>query len=107
MGEGLKNPLPPGEIFFTCHVVSFRTRPALSLPTKTTFVTERISSMRHMLPHPAGCAMLRACIFLRRHHTFPRQRLSWRLRSSHTEHKPNLPNQTYQTKPTKSNLPNQ
>merc|ERR1711952_127082 len=48
--EGLKNPLPPGEIFFTCPVVSFRTRPALSLLTKTTFVTERISSLRHLLP---------------------------------------------------------
>ena len=48
--EGLKNPLPPGEIFFTCPVVSFRTRLALSLLTKPTFVTERISSLKHLLP---------------------------------------------------------
>merc|ERR1712012_744700 len=44
-------------------------------------------------------AMLRACVFLRRHHTFPRQRLELAAAQSHTEQGPNSPKKRYSPGP--------
>ena len=80
VAEGLENPLPPGEIFFTCPLVSFRTKLALSLLTKPTFVH------RTDFLFEALVAMLRTCVFLRLPYISAAQlRLGACANGSHTE----------------------
>ena len=74
VAEGLENPLPPGEIFFTCPLVSFRTKLALSLLTKPTFVH------RTDFLFEALVAMLRTCVFLRHPYISAAQLQEWSMR---------------------------